>query len=1037
MIGALIAILYAQAAASQNPPTLYSPVRVTVRSMSQAAEPAPGIDDAYVALIAKHEPLSRPSFDAMTVRGHADLAVRPGEYFLLVAADGFQDELRELDVAEKNHPVVVVLEPEVMLTGIVVGADGQPIAGARVRHAGAAPAFSRRDRSDYATQRLKGRRETETDEKGAWRLPAVGHHDFPILIEARGHSPAWVTYSEGIEGEVPDPFRTVLQKGATLNVSLDRTDGKMLVSAVPVAIPANTAVPPEWRNRVWSRAASTSSIEWESLPPGDYRIVAEHSDPLRFMAPAELGRVSLRAGARGERAVTLPADPPPAATSYVTLLIPRSIELDQPRAFWRRSGGTQEVPHAIEEAIGGTVIYAKAAAMPSDVYVTTRTRFITAVSRGHVETPGEELPETLVLYRANGKLRIGVPPGGTIPTAASARYRRCAGGDQVIVLPADVQRDGTIALPLLTQCLALTLGFDGYAPLTFVPTARAGEDKWLGDHLLRSPASAEIRVLAEPDKTPVADAVVRALVTPDRRNEVVVAESRVDERGIVVLNNLPPAQEMFFEARMVGTDRSGTVTRAIRPGERVTIDPLTIPAAASLRITPDLDPAFASDHPSGEIKSIMIRRVDGTRDDKRDFDLSAAQTAVFENVPAGKWNIIAVLALEEAVQPIDVETVELKSGEQKELKPLIKPLVFDGQVIENGEGVAVSLGIGDPPGPHAIRRRIATGADGMFRVTLPRSGFYHVQVQRIPGGVPTAPADQRIEVGPVSFDSSQPFVMIEIPSGVLSLKVRSGDQPVPNAEVTATMRNERLFGTAAPAVMKRIQTDAAGGATLQQLPEGTWVVEARERQSGRSVAKSATVRRSGRTDVVLNIETGGVVEGRIAGSNGVVVVGARVDCFYLAGELPREVFAETDLDGQFSISIAKPAPATLQCGVTTPDGTVEAFTARPGQSASVTLSPAAGSLRIADWGTAVSANRYWLVSSDGRAFNLSWAARKFGRPWAALEITSLPAGQWKVVRVESDSWTAIGRGLAGSLPLLASVRLDAGQNQEVTIHRQP
>ena len=1032
MIGALITILYAQAAVSQTPPSPYSTVRVMVRSMSQAPQPSTGIN--YVALIAKHEPLSRPSTEAMTVLGQADLAVRPGEYFLLVAAAGFQTELRELKVAKENRPVSVELEPEVMLSGMVVGADGQPIAGARVRHAGAVPAFSRRDMSDYAAKLLEGRRETETDEKGAWRLPALGHHGFPILVEARGHAPAWISYDEG---DVPAPFRTVLQKGATLNVSLDRTDGKMLVSAVPIAIPGNTAVPPEWRNRVWSRAASTNSIEWESLPPGDYRIVAEHSDPLRFMAPAELGRVSLRAGGRGDRAVTLPADPPPVATSYVTFLIPPSIELEGPRAFWRRSGSAQEVPHAIEEAVGGTVIYTKAAAMPSDVYVTTRTRFITAVPRGNVEKPGSELPETLVFYRANGKLRVGVPPGGTIPTATSARYGRCAGGDQVIVLPADVQRDGTISLPLLTQCLALRLGFDGYAPLTFVPTARAGEDKWLGDHVLRSPASAEIRVLAEPDDTPVADAVVRALVTPDQRHEVVVAESRVNEHGSVVLSNLPPAQEMVFEARMVGTDRSGTVTRTIRPGERVTIDPLTIPAAASLRITPDLDPAFAADHPTGAIKSVMIRRVDGTRDDKRDFNLGAVQTAVFENLPAGKWNIIAVLALEEAVQPIDVDTVELKSGEQKELKPVIKPLVFDGQVIENGQGVAVSLGIGDPPGPNAIRRRIVTGADGLFRVTLPRSGVYHVQVQRNPEGRPTAPGDQRIDVGPVSFDPSQPFVMIEIPAGVIALSVRSGDQPVSNAEVTATMRNERQFGTNVPAVIKRIQTDAAGEATLLQLPEGTWTVEARERQSGRSVAKSATVRRSGRTDVVLNIEAGGVVEGRITGSNGGVVVGARVDCFYVAGDLPREVFAETGLDGQFSISIAKPAPATLQCGVSTPDGTVEAFTARPGQFANITLLPATASLRIADWGTAISANRYWLVSGDGRAFNLSWAARKFGRAWAPLEITSLPAGQWKVVRVEPDSWTAIGRGLAGSLPLLASVRLDAGQYKEVTIYQRP
>jgi hypothetical protein len=89
---------------------------------------------------------------------------------------------------------------------------------------------------------------------------------------------------------------------------------------------------------------------------------------------------------------------------------------------------------------------------------------------------------------------------------------------------------------------------------------------------------------------------------------------------------------------------------------------------------------------------------------------------------------------------------------------------------------------------------------------------------------------------------------------------------------------------------------------------------------------------------------------------------------------------------------------------------------------------------IADWGERVIPDRFWLAATDGRVFNLSWAAKKFGRLWSPLTIARLPAGQWNVVRVDSAAaLTAIARGTARSLPAVANIRAREGQSTDIRI----
>ena len=1018
------------------PGTPDATVQVVVRAAA-AGKPGPTVD-AYVALIPANHPATEPYRETFAKNGTAQLILPPGEYFLLVAADGYHNDFRVVHVHSGAGVLSSGLVPATVLSGTVTGADGKPVARARVRHAGAAPPPSRRDLSEMASGKLGAKRQTLADAGGAWQLPLYAREDY-LLVEAPDYAPAWIVPDPA---QAKKPLGVVLQKGASLEVALDRTDPALLVSVVPVKQPATPAIPVSWQRRVWARQAASEKLEWSSLPAGEYRIVAEHSDPLRFMTPVEVGRVTLRAGSTAAASVELPVDVPPQATAYASLMAEGAPDLEGLQAWLRRGNSVESVPAASVEAVGGSVIYAKTSANPGDVYVLTDRRVIAPIPRGHVESADGLPADTYVFYRGAGKLKVGVREGSTLPASANAKYSRCAGNDQRIVLPVTVGRDGRMAMPLLVGCHSLTLHFDGYAPLAFAPAARVGAEQGLGEHVLAAPATAEIRVVSEPGGIPAPEAMVRAMVSPDRRQSIVVAEGRADREGRLVMNNLPGGQEVRFEARDAATQRTGIIDRRIDGAERVTIDPLTIPAPAALTVVPRLDPGFAADVPDAKIEAVVVKRRGGTREERRDASLANSDTAVFDDLSEGTWYVVAVVAIDGGGQPIEAGVVELRPGEQQRVTPVVKPLLFKGLLTANGKGVQASLGIGDAPGPNAIRRRVHSGPDGTFSVTLPRAGVYRVDARRstpfmLPEAQRVAGTDRLIDIGPVRFDEGTPLVEIELPAGSVAVRLRNGEEPVPEGEVVATLRSENAGAAGVAPVIRRVKTDAAGETALLDLTEGTWIVEGRDPRSGRSAAKTAVVRRSGQTEVTLNIEPADALEGRVVDGNGASVAGARVDCMFLGtGDIPREVFAETTLDGRFSIPLAKPAPSVLYCGAATTGGAVEPFVARQGAFASVTLSPASSSLTIADWGTAISANRYWLVSGGGQLFNLTWAARKFGRPWSALDIPRLPAGNWKVVRVDnSPAWSALGRGVVGSLPPLASVRLDAGDHQEITIHQ--
>lgn len=181
-----------------------------------------------------------------------------------------------------------------------------------------------------------------------------------------------------------------------------------------------------------------------------------------------------------------------------------------------------------------------------------------------------------------------------------------------------------------------------------------------------------------------------------------------------------------------------------------------------------------------------------------------------------------------------------------------------------------------------------------------------------------------------------------------------------------------------------------------------------------------------------------VLDGVIVDDRGNPAAGASINCMSpgVAG-LPEFLRGETDDRGAFSISLPVPLPQRLNCGVATRYGAIASFIVTPGENIRLGLPQATATMKIADWGERVSADRFWLIATDGRLFNISWAAATFGTAWSPLTISRLPAGHWRIVRADSTTaLSEIARGMARALPLVTDVQLDEGETTEVRIQNE-
>ena len=981
------------------------------------------VSNVYLALVPMDQPLDRPAVEVIADGRVTWRDVAPGQYILVADAPAFNPLLRPVRITSGTREQRTLdLTPEFEMTGTVADADGLPIAGATISHPRIVPPQMLAGMSQLSRRNGIRSGQTNTDANGWWRLPVMDR-GYALLVEAHGYRPEWVTWKSGST----EPLNAVLRKGASLRVTTDHAAPEVILTLIPTAH-LDTSIPVEWQRRVWAREVATTVVDWQSLPPGKYDLVASWPDPLRFAPHVTLVHESIDDTGEKEIHVKLPLSPPVTTSKYVRMVVPGLTDVKDLHAFIRVDGGVKPTQASDEVALAGPVLYANGTARGEDVLFTTADDVIVpGLAKGEFATAveGTHFP------KADGALRVSVPHGARLPPHGNARFDKCP-RDETYVLPVNVAKNGEIALPLLVGCRALTLRFEDFAPVVLASLARKREQVWLGTHRLKAAASAEIHVVQEPIGTDVANAIVTANVDRDAVGPLQTAKRIAGNDGRVVISGLPVGEEITFRAVDESTDNSGSVSMVLKPGQHAVIDPLPLPDPASLTVIPSIDGSFRAENPDVAIVGLVVERQKAQEAEKvaerRSVDLTPGQgQAILRGMHPGSWRILVMVRLAGVTQPVDVDTVTLKSGDKKEIRPVVRPLALSGRVTLRGQGVFAQLAFTDPPGAGATIRYAQSKNDGSFRIMLPRPGVYTVAARHTPMQPPT-------DLGPIKFDESSGEVQLALPEGSLSVEVYSGSGALPasDVQVTATMLTGGVDGSFYR-LERKDRTNLNGEVKLDELQDGTWLVNARA-ANGDVAEKTVAVASAHPASVTLNLG-GSVLEGVVIDSLGAPAGSAAVDCIYSGSDnLPRMVRADTDSSGRFSIPIASPAPDRLQCGVTSLDGAIGTFTTTPTSDASFVLPLSTSALTLTQWSDFRGHDRYWLVAADGGIFDISWAARKLRRMEGPFTIPKLPAGAWSVVRVDSPAaFYALALGGAAYLPQLASIHAAPGKTEQIAI----
>ncbi len=122
--------------------------------------------------------------------GVVEVALPPGNYWIDVDGAGYNPVHREVDLGSRKRDLVILLEPAVVIEGVVVDSGGLPVADAVV--AALEPGFEFRSRHNFAMTDTLGRFELTLPGSGPWNLMAQkeGYLADPLEI---GPGTDWVT----------------------------------------------------------------------------------------------------------------------------------------------------------------------------------------------------------------------------------------------------------------------------------------------------------------------------------------------------------------------------------------------------------------------------------------------------------------------------------------------------------------------------------------------------------------------------------------------------------------------------------------------------------------------------------------------------------------------------------------------------------------------------------------------------------------------------------------------------------------------------
>jgi hypothetical protein len=428
--------------------------------------------------------------------------------------------------------------------------------------------------------------------------------------------------------------------------------------------------------------------------------------------------------------------------------------------------------------------------------------------------------------------------------------------------------------------------------------------------------------------------------------------------------------------------------------------------------------------PEAKIHSVTIDRdqeeARRTPSDRRSAELNEIGEAAFSGLRPGLWHTYVLVEAAGTVQPLPLEDVELTPGQEGRVGGIIDPPVFTGRVISAGRPIAAQVGFEAPSGATSLTRFARSDAERGFTVLLPKAGMYGVSVTSLDD-----PSNQ-IDVGALALDDPARPVTITLPSSAMRVSVRQRGAPAGNISVSAVSYRESGHGTVHES-RREGATHTDGQWRLESVMPGRWLVRALDPATGRRAEVAVDVQRGDSAHAELDLQDSSSLAGVVRFANGAASAEATVTCLYAGpAGLPRFTQTRTDVEGRFEISLPTPPPIRLQCAAATPSGQIAPFTTAPTANATVVVPATSGSLAIIDWRTAPDRDAFWLVSSDGRMFNLAWGGSGIAR---------ISAGAWRLLRASRpNDLLRLASGAPDALQTVTELRVQPGEVKTIRLH---
>jgi hypothetical protein len=584
------------------------------------------------------------------------------------------------------------------------------------------------------------------------------------------------------------------------------------------------------------------------------------------------------------------------------------------------------------------------------------------------------------------------------------------------------------------------LSFSPFEPV-LLPRGPGPGEQSLGEYVLHAAASADVKVVRDPEAAIEPGATVRVLAHDDTHpfgDWIPAGEAQTGPDGWAHLNGVPVLRDLQFVAQTRNGDRSLPADGRGEPRGHLVIDSLRIPKPATLILSLKIKDSVLAAFPGARVMFVNAYPADPRHEqsEQRDHEMRNDEPLVkFESLKPGPWIITAAVRVAGNDTHLKVDEIELKAGETRRIDADLQPFLFQGRVTVGGTGVDAHVDLQNRSAPDLVRQHFHTRPDGSFYAVLPNPGTYTAYVAL------TQVQTEQMPAGDVVFeDPSTPVTIAVADPATVAVHVRAGETPAAHLLVDALH-----IGTGQADDQGRVDqfqrsryTDAQGETTFQRLIPGEWVFSVRDADSKRGAEKKVLLHESDTSEVQLNLEAADQLRGTVHDAGGIGAPNAQVDCLIIGTTgLPARIDTRTDFDGKFSVALASKPVAPALCSVTTPRGVAEGFKATTGASIDIQLPAEPSALLISDWAKWYRPDMFWLAADDGRVIDLSAARQAIPETGPALSVY-LTAGHWRVIRVGSIAqWTALALGQLGAIPVSAELSMASGKVTTIQIYGTP